>query len=119
MDSGSFVPFLQPKIECRTSINGAFRPNAAAVPMDDPLNRRQSHPRSREVVRVMEALEGAEEPLGVGRVESSAVVSDEIGKVPVAMRLPKLNTSGFTLGGEFPGVPDQVFKCNSHKMGIR
>src|SRR5260370_37523214 len=94
-----------------------FPPNATAMPVNDSLDSRQSHPSSGEFVLVMKTLEGAEKPARMCWVESGTVVPDVIGELPVAMRPAKLDTSRFTLGGKFPCVAQQVLKRNSDQMG--
>src|SRR5258708_21224669 len=118
-DSRPSVPRLyQRKVKCRASLNGPFRPNAAAVSVNDPLDRRQSHTCSREVVLVMKTLEGAEKPIRIGRVESGAVVSNVVGESAVALHPAKLDTSRLTLRGKFPRIAKQVLKRDSDQMGI-
>src|SRR5258708_9005810 len=118
-DSRSPGPRIhQRKVRCGPPLNGTFRPNAAAVSVNDPLDSRQSHTCSREVGLVMKTLEGAEKPIRIGRVESGAVVSNVVGESAVALRPAKLDTSRLTLRGKFPRIAKQVLKRDSDQMGI-
>src|SRR6187401_3392341 len=54
-----------------------FGPHSAAVPVDDPLHDRESHPRPRKLGRAVQPLEHAEELLVVLHVEAGAVVFHE------------------------------------------
>lgn len=101
------------KVKCRTAVNRTLSPDAAAVPVNDPLDGRQSHPSSGEIILIVKALEGAKKSIGVSWVESGTVVSNVVSEPPVMTRFAKLDTSGFTLGGKFPGVAKQVLKRNS------
>src|SRR3990172_9114828 len=56
----------------------ALGPDAASMPVDDALHRSQPDTGTFEIVRRVEALEGAKELLHVFHLESRAVVADEI-----------------------------------------
>jgi hypothetical protein len=42
--------------------------------------------------------------LGVGLIETGAIVTDEIGRNPIKMHLTEFDTSGRSLRGKFPSV---------------
>ena len=104
----------QRKVKCCASLYCTLCPDAAAVPVNNPLDGRQSHASSGEIVFVMKTLEGAEKPVCVGWVESRAVVPNIIGGSSVRMGLAELNTSSLALRGELPGIPKQVLKRDSY-----
>src|SRR5438445_8271303 len=60
-------------------------PDLAVVPAEDPLHDGQADARAGELALVMQALEGAEQPVRIGHVEAYAVVGDEA--VPLAVVL--------------------------------
>src|SRR4051794_31911983 len=101
---------MERKVERRSLVDGPFGPDAAAVAMDDPLYRRQADPGALELGLVVEPLEGTEQLVGVRHVESRAVVADEVGARPVVLRSPDLDHRVWGLGGELPGVSQQVFE---------
>src|SRR5260370_39812303 len=87
--------------------------------VDDTLDSRQSDSGSREFGHRMQALEGAEKLLGVGRVKSRPVITDEVGRGAVAMNLGELDTSGGAFRTKFPGIAQQVFENDPQQMRIR
>src|SRR6266850_5199797 len=78
-----FVPHIliwrQREIKCRPAVDFTGRPDATAVPADDSLNGRKTHSRSWKFADRVEALENAEQAVGVGHVKTSAVVAHEEG----------------------------------------
>ncbi len=67
----------------------------------------------------METLEGAKEPVGVGRVKSGAVVADEVGMGAVPFRDAEFNGRLRALRREFPGVAQQVFENDPQETRVR
>ena len=63
--------------EGRALAGPAFGPDAAAVAGDHALHGGEADARALELGGVVQALEGAEELVGVGHVEARAVVADE------------------------------------------
>ena len=55
-----------------------FRPNPAAVAMDDPLDRCESNAAARELMLRMQPLEWSKQSSGVGHIEPGAVVPHKI-----------------------------------------
>src|SRR5947207_12459727 len=64
----------QGEIKRGAFIEFAFRPNLAAVPMDDALDEGQAHARAFEFFLVVQPLKNAEEFVRVLRIETDAVV---------------------------------------------
>src|SRR5258708_19836157 len=67
----------------------------------------------------MESLEGPEELAGVGRVESGAVVTNEIGRGAVEMRLAEVDAGRWVLRCEFPGVAQQILEDQTQQARVR
>src|SRR5258708_24868298 len=67
----------------------------------------------------MESLEGPEKLAGVSRVESGAVVTNEIGTGAVEMRLAELDAGRWVLRCEFPGVAQQILEDQTQQARLR
>src|SRR5258708_39110270 len=67
----------------------------------------------------MESLEGPEELVGVGWVESGAVVTNEIGTGAVDMRLAEVDAGRWVLRCEFPGVAQQILADQTQEARVR
>jgi hypothetical protein len=63
-----------------------------------------------ELVLAVQALERVEDPLGVGPVEADAVVPDVVGGPSFPLDLAELYERLGLLGGELPGVFEQVLQ---------
>src|SRR5262245_66442147 len=72
------------EVESRAFMRRRLRPDASAVPGDDPLHSHEPDARARELADGMQALEGYEELVGVRHVEADAVVADEVFKSVLA-----------------------------------
>src|SRR3989454_6337151 len=75
----------QGEVERRPAVHRSLRPHAAAMAVHDALHRGESYARALELDGRVEALERAEQLLGVRHVEARAVVPDEAGAVTVAL----------------------------------
>src|SRR5919201_778183 len=69
---------LQSKEKGRTVARPGIGPHPPAVAVDDALDDGQAHPRPLVLLGAVEALEDAEELVGVLHVEPDAVVPDEV-----------------------------------------
>jgi len=76
--------------------------------MDDALNRRQSDAGPFELGGLMQPLEGSEQLRGVGHIESSAVIADEIDGSSPRAGGAEFETRILAFAGEFPGIAQQV-----------
>src|SRR5579859_1851665 len=85
-------------------------PDAAAVPVHDPPDRRQPDARPLELGRGVEALEDAEELRCVGHVEPGAVVADEVHRLAVLLRRAELDARVGPAARELPRVAEEVLE---------
>ena len=77
--------------------------------MDNSLHRGQSDTGPGKLVVQVEALESAEEPVGVSHIESTAVVAYKIfSRLTGRIGDPELNSGQIYQACEFPGISDQV-----------
>ena len=76
-----------------------FSPDATTVSMDNSLHRGQSYTGPGKLVVQVEALEGAEEPVGVSHIESTAVVAYKIlSRLTGGIGNPELNSGQIYAG---------------------
>lgn len=108
------------EVESRSRIDGCFGPDAAAVAMNDALHGREADARAGKFCLAMQTLEWAEQLAGIAHVESGAVITDEIACAAPTVYLggAELDTWGCSLGGEFPGIPEQIRQRNAYQVGI-
>ena len=66
---------LQREVKARAAAGFGFGPDVAAMAAHDALHRRQADAGAREVVGAVQALEHAEQAVGVAHVEAGAVVA--------------------------------------------
>ena len=98
----------------------ALGPDAAAVPIHDLAHAGQADASAGEFAGGMQALEGREELVHVGRVEADAVVADIAGDLAVCDRShPELDPGVVGAAGELPGVVQQVDQhlADQHAVG--
>ena len=65
------------KVKRGAAIHHPFRPDPAAVPLNDPLDVRQADARALELIAAVQALKHAEQFAGITRIETRAVVADK------------------------------------------
>src|SRR5512147_3230396 len=82
----------------------ALDPDTAAVSMNDPLHRGKTDARAGEIARRMQALEGSEQFIDIGHVESGPIILHEKGGSPVALHRSELNPALLMGTREFPGI---------------
>jgi hypothetical protein len=90
----SFIRTLlgtQREVERRAGIRLAFRPDTAAVAVDDALHRRQADAGAFELRDGMQALEDSEQFVGVGHVESGTIVAYDVGHLALLAHLAQLD----------------------------
>src|SRR6266545_7686155 len=93
-----------------------FRPNRAAMTMNDSLDRCQPNSGPFEFGHTMEPLEGAKQFAGVSHVETRAVVAHEISLLPVVRSQAQFDLRLRAFGGEFPRVAQQVFQRDPEQV---
>src|SRR5205807_4318783 len=108
----------QGKKESSSMVDFRLSPNTAAVAGDDSLSGCQADPMACKFRLQMQSLKGCEELVGVGHVESSAIVSDAIDSLAPVVRLPELDAGDWPLGCIFPGVSQQVLENNGQQPGV-
>src|SRR3990170_8578457 len=93
-------------------------PDAPAMAVDDALHGRQADARPRELLLRMQPLESTEQLVRVRHIEAYPVVANEVGRALAVPQAPDLDARMLRLGGELPGVGDQVFKRRAQEPGI-
>src|SRR6266478_4630077 len=106
------------EVKCRPPSDRAFRPNAAAMAMDDALYRCQTDARAFELGRLMQPLERAEQLGGVGHIESGSVVADKVDGIALLAYRAEFNMRFLQLAGKLPGIAKQVFQGDTQQPGI-
>src|SRR5690242_9403345 len=93
-------------------------PDAPAVTVDDALDRRQTDAGPRIVARRVQALERPEELVRISHVEARAVVAYEESRPSLVLQGADLDPRLFLLGGEFPGVSEEVLQDDAQQMRV-
>ena len=96
----------------------AFLPHTAAVTLNDPLHRRQSHPRPFKLIGAMQALEGGKQLVGIGHIKADAVVADKIGFFSAYRGGTEFDDRRCLLAAVFPGICQQIFEQHPEQAGI-
>src|SRR6266699_5444527 len=94
----------QSEIKRCAFLDGAFRPNHAAMTMDDSLDGCQPNSGPFEFGHTMEPLEGAKHFAGVSHVETRAIVAHEISLLAVVRGQAQFELRLRAFGGKFPRV---------------
>src|SRR5690606_7558033 len=93
-------------------------PDAPAVAIDDALHRGEANARAGEFVHAMQALEGAEQLVGVLHIEAGAIVAHEV-HLPRAVFHDAYDDAWILLfRRELPRVAEQVFEYDAHELRI-
>jgi hypothetical protein len=96
----------------------SFRPNAAAVTMDDAADRCESNARACEFFFGMQTLECAKKILGVLGVKSYTIVHHEKNLLVVELLGSNLDNSFAFSTGVFPGIAQQIGHGGLEETGI-
>src|SRR5712691_5070686 len=94
-------------------------PDPAAVPVDDPLHRRQPDPGALILVARVQALESAKQLVGVRHVKAGAVVAHIENRAPIIAKTADLYARLVRLCRELPRIPNQVLECRPQQPRIR
>src|SRR6185436_12096416 len=94
----------QGKEEGCSLVHRAFRPDAPAVSVNDPLDGGKTDAGPGKFGHGMQALKGAEQLSYISHVEARAVIADEINGFIVFWFRSKFDLRPLPLGGELPGV---------------
>ena len=79
-------------------------PDTAAVTMNDALHRCKTDASAHEFLGVVQALESAEEFIGVSHIETGAVVPDEKAGFAVLVAHTEFNNCMFAFAAIFPRI---------------
>src|SRR5450755_2866191 len=101
-------------MEGRALAGLGFGPDAPAVPVDDALHGGEADAGALELELAVQPLKGAEELVGVLHVEAGAVVANEESAAEPAKR----DQRGRILGGELPGVAEEVLQGNPEQARV-
>src|SRR5207248_11524477 len=108
----------QSEVERRSLIDGAFRPDAAAVPGDDASDGGETDAGALEVGSGMQSLEHAEQLIRVLHVEAGAVVPDHEGPAAVRFDRGELDPRLRLFRGVLPAVPQQVIEGHAQQARV-
>src|SRR6266851_4928171 len=108
----------QGEVERCPLVHGAFRPDSAAVPIDDAPDGGEADARTLEVGGGMQPLEHAEQLVRVFHVEASAVVPDHEGPAPVCVGGSELDSWSRLLRGVLPAVAEQIVEGHAQEPGV-
>lgn len=86
----------------------SFRPHAAAMKMDDPLDDGQPHPCPFELVAVVQPLEDVKHLVMVLHIETHPVVPHRVDALWILQMTPHFDQRLRLLPGEFCGIGDEV-----------
>src|SRR5256885_12949537 len=89
--------FRQGEIKGCASVDGALRPDAPAMALDNALNGGQPGAGAREFIASVQPLKSSKETGGVNGVEAGAIIADEIGTGRVGTCLGNLDARGLVL----------------------
>src|SRR5271154_2452885 len=109
---------LECEIERRAAVHFTFRPNPAAMPMDDALHIREPDAGALEFPYRVQPLEDGEKFIRISHVEAGAIVADETNKLTVLRNLTHLDVRIIALAGELPGIAEKVLKHNLKQPGV-
>src|SRR4051812_3656930 len=109
----------QGEVEAGTLARRALRPDPAAVARDDTLHDRQAYPRALEFVGTVQALEHAEELVGVARVEADAVVAHPVVRFARLLATADVDARARALRAVLEGVADEVGPHLPHERCVR
>lgn len=99
-------------------VHCALRPYPAPMAVHDTLDGCETYPRPGKLVYRVKSLEWCEQLARKGHVEPGAVVADEEPGKTACIGPPELDASDGHLGGELPGISNQVFYESSSQSGI-
>ena len=93
-------------MERRALVHCCFRPHPSTMALNDPLHDRQAHAGTLELIVTVQALKHSKQPVRILRIESSAVVSND---VFVFLRAP--------LGGRLRSHADSLWLRELERVG--
>src|SRR5437899_8756035 len=105
----------QGEVERRSLIDGAFRPDPAAVPVDDPPDGCEADTGALEFGSGMQALEHAEQLVRVLHVEAGAVVPDHEGLPSVRFDGAEFDPRPRLFRGVLPAVAEEIVEGHAQQ----
>src|ERR1700722_8592760 len=96
----------QGEVERRTFTNLALSPDAASMPVNDPLHYCQADTGAGKIANGMKPLECAKEFMHIGHVKANSVVTNVVNRGAVQLGCAKLDPSRRMLAGKFPGIAE-------------
>src|ERR1700691_3713382 len=100
----------QREVKSCTLVHFGFSPCATAVFLHDALHRGQSDARAFKVLGTMQALEYAEEFVGIFHVEARPVVANEDRRLAVFLSLSDLDDRRSSIARVLEGIRNQVLE---------
>src|SRR5882724_4462504 len=111
-------PGMQSEIESGAAVHGALSPNPATVTLDDALDGSQSDAGTFEFSAGMQALKRTEQLMYVCRIETGAIILQEISVRTSLTGDSKLDAGSFFSAREFPGVLKQIHQDDTQQGGV-
>ena len=96
----------------------AFRPDPAAVTVDDAPDGRKSDAHALELARRVQTLKSAEQLFDVLHVEAGAIITHVVDGSAIGLSNPELDAGVLVFARVFPGVPEEILECDAHERGI-
>lgn len=109
---------LEGEKESGPFVQDAFYPDSAAVPVNNPFDGSQADARAFELLGGVQTLKGFEDQIGIGHVESAAVVLDKIGLLASSFGRSEFNFRFPALSRKFQGIPQEIFHGNPQEPFI-
>src|SRR5207247_6261249 len=107
------------EIECSSSVQFSFSPNAASMAQHDTLNERQANACALELFNGMEALKDTKQFTAVLHVESDAIVANVVHVLIALVAETNLDGRIVFWAGKFEGVGDEIIEYLAYHRAVR
>ena len=81
------------------------------MPANDSLHCGEADPCAWKLSHSVQALESPEKALGIARIKSRAIITDEISRPAITLIEAEFNSCLLVAGRVFPGVAQSNFRC--------
>ena len=111
--------FAQRKVKSCSFVSLTFAEDAAIVALDNPSDKRKTHPGSLELTWSMEPMEGHEQRIRLVHVKAHTIVTDEVDRFTGGLRKTNFDLRFLARPSEFESVRQQVAKHLPEQSRIR
>src|SRR2546427_3247913 len=98
----------QCKVKCRALVHCGLGPDTPPVAVDDALHNSEAHACALILLRAVQPLKDAEEPISITHVEAYAIVFDEVDGLAAKALTAHFNAGALTLTGELDSIREEV-----------